>query len=99
MTEAVPNLTDRTDAVPNAFDNSYARLPGNFFTRTEPTPVEAPRLVRFNRPLAIEMGLDADALGMADPGVVVGGRTADVRIERRPLGKRGAPAAKLVAGH
>lgn len=62
MTEAAPTLTKQSDPAPIAFDNSYARLPANFFTRIEPTPVTAPRLVRFNRPLAIEMGLDADAL-------------------------------------
>lgn len=45
-----------------SFDNSYARLPEAFFAPVEPTPVEAPRLVRFNRPLAEELGLDADAL-------------------------------------
>jgi len=44
------------------FDNSYARLPDAFFAPVEPTPVEAPRLVAFNRPLAEELGLDADAL-------------------------------------
>ena len=43
-------------------DNSYARLPEAFFAPVEPTPVAAPRLVAFNRPLAEELGLDADAL-------------------------------------
>ncbi len=45
-----------------SFDNSYARLPDAFFAPAEPTPVAAPRLVKFNRPLAEELGLDADAL-------------------------------------
>jgi uncharacterized protein YdiU (UPF0061 family) len=44
------------------FDNSYARLPAPFFAAVEPTPVEAPVLLQFNRPLAVELGLDADAL-------------------------------------
>ena len=47
---------------PSAFDNSYARLPDAFFAPVDPTPVEAPRLIAFNRPLAEELGLDADAL-------------------------------------
>ena len=45
-----------------SFDNSYARLPEAFFAPVEPTPVAAPRLVSFNRPLAEELGVDADAL-------------------------------------
>lgn len=45
-----------------AFDNSYARLPDAFFAPVDPTPVEAPRLIAFNRPLALELGLDAAAL-------------------------------------
>ncbi|MFP5075765.1 protein adenylyltransferase SelO [Rhizobium sp. YIM 134829] len=44
------------------FDNSYARLPAPFFTRVEPTAVEAPVLIAFNRPLAEELGLDAAML-------------------------------------
>lgn len=44
------------------FDNSYARLPDAFFAPVDPTPVEAPRLIAFNRPLAEALGLDADAL-------------------------------------
>jgi serine/tyrosine/threonine adenylyltransferase len=44
------------------FDNSYARLPDAFFAPVDPTPVEAPRLITFNRALADELGLDADAL-------------------------------------
>ncbi|MGD9480878.1 protein adenylyltransferase SelO [Shinella sp. G-2] len=45
-----------------AFDNSYARLPDIFFAPVDPTPVEAPRLIAFNRPLAEALGLDAEAL-------------------------------------
>jgi len=40
------------------FDNSYARLPETFYARVQPTPVRAPRLVRLNRPLAEQLGLD-----------------------------------------
>jgi serine/tyrosine/threonine adenylyltransferase len=45
-----------------AFDNSYARLPERFFTRLQPTPVAAPRLVRLNTKLALELGLDPERL-------------------------------------
>lgn len=44
------------------FDNSYARLPDAFFAPVDPTPVEAPQLITFNRALAEELGLDADRL-------------------------------------
>lgn len=45
-----------------SFDNSYARLPDRFFARQEPNPVSAPRLIRINRPLAVELKLDLDWL-------------------------------------
>src|ERR671912_1099980 len=48
------------------FDNSYARLPERFFTRTAPTPVGGPRLVRLNRELALHLGLDPDRLAGPD---------------------------------
>jgi uncharacterized protein YdiU (UPF0061 family) len=44
------------------FDNSYARLPANFYARVQPTPVAEPWLIKLNRPLAGELGLDAEAL-------------------------------------
>jgi uncharacterized protein YdiU (UPF0061 family) len=47
---------------PIAFDNSYARLPAHFHAAAVPTPVSEPWLIKFNRPLAEELGLDADAL-------------------------------------
>ncbi len=52
------------DAAPRiaAFSNSYAALPERFFARIPPTPVAAPTLVAFNRPLAEELGLDVSRL-------------------------------------
>jgi uncharacterized protein YdiU (UPF0061 family) len=44
------------------FDNTYARLPDRFFARVSPTPVAEPRVIRINRPLALELGLDPEAL-------------------------------------
>jgi uncharacterized protein YdiU (UPF0061 family) len=43
-----------------AFDNSYARLPGHFYTRQSPVPVAQPRLIGLNRPLALELGFDPE---------------------------------------
>ena len=44
------------------FQNTYAALPANFFARVAPTPVSAPRLIKLNRPLARQLGLDPDLL-------------------------------------
>ena len=41
------------------FQNTYAALPANFFARVAPTPVTSPRLIKLNRPLAVQLGLDA----------------------------------------
>ena len=60
MSDTTTAAVDKTRPIP--FDNSYARLPDAFFAPVDPTPVEAPRLIAFNRPLAAELGLDADAL-------------------------------------
>lgn len=48
--------------MPFPFDNTYARLPEEFFTLIEPTPVSAPTLIALNRDLAMELGIDVDRL-------------------------------------
>lgn len=45
--------------MPIPFDNTYARLPDRFFARIDPEIAPEPQLVRLNRPLATEIGLDA----------------------------------------
>jgi uncharacterized protein YdiU (UPF0061 family) len=44
------------------FDNSYSRLPDRFYARVEPTPVIAPRLIRLNQDLALQLQLDSEWL-------------------------------------
>jgi len=39
--------------------SSYARLPERFFAHVKPTPVAAPRLLKFNHSLGADLGLDA----------------------------------------
>ncbi len=39
------------------FDNSYARLPEHFYSKTNPTPVKTPELIKFNTRLAEELGI------------------------------------------
>jgi serine/tyrosine/threonine adenylyltransferase len=72
------------------FDNSYARLPQRFFTRTTPTAVAAPRLIRLNRALAADLGLDPDALAGEEAAAVFAGN-------RIPEGAE--PIAMAYAGH
>jgi protein adenylyltransferase len=48
------------------FDNSYSRLPGRYFARLRPTPVAAPRLVRLNTKLALDLGLNPEELSTPD---------------------------------
>jgi serine/tyrosine/threonine adenylyltransferase len=60
-----------------AFDNSYARLPDRFYARLAPTPVSAPRLVKLNVALALELGLDpADLTTPEGVAMLAGNRVA-----------------------
>ncbi|MDK1375614.1 MULTISPECIES: protein adenylyltransferase SelO family protein [unclassified Sinorhizobium] len=74
---------------PFPFDNSYARLPANFFARVEPTPVAEPWLIKFNRKLAEELGLDAVALERDGAAIFSGNQV--------PSGAE--PLAMAYAGH
>jgi Uncharacterized conserved protein len=71
-------------------DNSYASLPAVLHTALSPTPVRAPRLVLFNRPLALDLGLDPDALPGLDGAEIFAGNLL-------PPGAR--PLAQAYAGH
>jgi uncharacterized protein YdiU (UPF0061 family) len=44
------------------FDNSYARLPGTFYTRVNPEKAPAPELVIINEGLAESLGLNPNIL-------------------------------------
>ena len=72
------------------FDSSYARLPDRLWAPATPTPVTAPSLLALNRPLAVEMGLDPDALA-SDAGI------AALAGNRVPDGA--TPLAQAYAGH
>ena len=59
------------------FDNSYARLPERFYARLGPTRVAAPRLAKINQPLALQLGLDPEALAApAGVEILAGNRIA-----------------------
>jgi uncharacterized protein YdiU (UPF0061 family) len=72
------------------FDNSYATLPANFYARVQPTPVVAPKLIKLNRPLAVQLGLDPDWLESPEGVEVLAGT-------RVPDGAE--PLAMAYAGH
>jgi protein adenylyltransferase len=72
------------------FENTYARLPDRFYARVAPTPVRAPRLIRLNTELALNLGLDPDWLAGRDGLEVLAGRGVPEAAE---------PIAMAYAGH
>jgi protein adenylyltransferase len=70
--------------------SSYARLPAHFYARLDPTPVVAPRLIRFNDALAAELGLDFDGLDAASLAAIFAGNVVPPGVE---------PIALAYAGH
>src|SRR5271169_3368181 len=91
MPRAGPTMNAQAKAVEFCeFDNSYARLPDRFFARLRPTPVVAPRLVRLNAKLALELGLDPEKLATPNSVEILAGN-------RVPEG--GEPLAMAYAGH
>jgi uncharacterized protein YdiU (UPF0061 family) len=70
------------------FDNSFARLPADFYARQAPQPVKAPRLVAFNDTLAPGLGIrpgEAEELTQVFAG--------------NDLPEGATPLAQLYAGH
>ncbi|HEY2213139.1 MAG TPA: YdiU family protein [Bradyrhizobium sp.] len=72
------------------FENTYAALPANFFARVAPTPVVSPKLIKLNRPLAMQLGLDPDRLSTPEGAEILAGK-------RVPDGAD--PIAMAYAGH
>lgn len=72
------------------FQNTYAGLPKSFYTKTNPTPVRAPKLVLLNEPLALFLGLDAKALKEIEGVFMLAGNTV-------PPGA--VPLAQAYGGH
>ena len=72
------------------FDNSYARLPADFYAQVAPAVVDAPQLIKVNRALAAELGIDADMLETPEGVDVLAGN-------RLPDGAE--PIAMAYAGH
>jgi uncharacterized protein YdiU (UPF0061 family) len=73
-----------------AFDNSYARLPAQFYASLAPTPVREPRLVKLNYELAQQLGLDPQELSSAIGIEILSGNRVPANA---------APLAMAYAGH
>jgi uncharacterized protein YdiU (UPF0061 family) len=73
-----------------AFDNTYARLPARFFASVSPTKVRAPRVVKVNRALAGDLGLDPDELASPEGAQMLAGNVLPAGAE---------PIALAYAGH
>ena len=72
------------------FDNTYARELEGFYVPWKATQVARPSLVKFNRELARELGLDADALDSEEGARIFAGNE---------IPEGAAPLAQAYAGH
>ena len=86
----IPKIAIDVPEVGWRFDNTYARLPQQFYTRTIPTPVRLPAMAVFNRSLAKAMGLGADVLEFDECVAVFAGNAIPQGAE---------PIAQAYAGH
>lgn len=72
------------------FDNSYARLPAEFFSPATPSAAKDPRLIAFNEDLAAELGIERQGASEAELAAVFSGVTLPAGAE---------PIATVYAGH
>ncbi|WP_141604322.1 protein adenylyltransferase SelO [Terrilactibacillus laevilacticus] len=82
-------MTKRSKAGWN-FDNSYTRLPELFFSSTNPTPVQSPKLVILNHSIATSLGLNIQELQSENGAAVFAGND---------IPEGAAPLAQAYAGH
>ena len=83
-------ITDVSSKFGWNLDNSYLRLPESFFSRLDPVTVSSPKLVMFNYPLAVSLGLNPDELqGEAGVSILAGNTVPQAAV----------PLAQAYAGH
>ncbi|MGB0608431.1 MAG: protein adenylyltransferase SelO, partial [Paracoccaceae bacterium] len=70
------------------FENSYQKLPARFYSRLDPSPAPAPKLIAFNRALAHDMGIS-------------GGNDAELAttFSGNAMPPGALPIAQVYAGH
>ena len=71
------------------FEHTYASLPARFYERVAPAVAADPKLVIFNRPLAVELGLEAEVVE----------REAALLFSGNRLPEDASPIAMAYAGH
>jgi uncharacterized protein YdiU (UPF0061 family) len=71
-------------------EHTYAQLPGALHVAVAPTPVRAPRMLVFNRRLAMELGLESERLAGSDGVQIFSGNS---------LLLGASPLAQAYAGH
>jgi uncharacterized protein YdiU (UPF0061 family) len=72
------------------FDNTYVKLPEQFYAHQKPTPVSAPQLIRVNHALAAQLGISTEWLASAQGLQILAGN--DIAPGSEPI-------ATAYAGH
>jgi serine/tyrosine/threonine adenylyltransferase len=90
MMFVMTQVANNTRSARFAFDNTFARELEGFYAPWKAEQVAQPSLVKFNRELADELGLDADALDSEEGAKIFSGNQA-------PEGSN--PLAQAYAGH
>jgi uncharacterized protein YdiU (UPF0061 family) len=72
------------------FDNTYVKLPEQFYAHQKPTPVSAPQLIRVNHALAAQLGVSTEWLASAQGLQILAGN--DIAPGSEPI-------ATAYAGH
>jgi len=72
------------------FNNTYAGLSDRFYARLLPTPVQSPKLLKFNHTLAADLGLTTSQLSAEDLAMIFSGNSIPVGAD---------PLAMAYAGH
>jgi serine/tyrosine/threonine adenylyltransferase len=84
------HVPDNSGAARFAFDNTYARELDGFYVTSKAAQVARPRLVKLNRELAEELGLDAGALDSEEGARIFAGND---------IPEGALPLAQAYAGH
>jgi uncharacterized protein YdiU (UPF0061 family) len=87
---AVQPASSAKAAMTFPFSNSYVRLPERFYARVAPTSAATPKLIRLNRELALQLGLDPDWLSTPEGVEILAGKR---------IAEGSEPIAMAYAGH
>lgn len=88
--EGVTMPNNQSNQVGWNLDNSYAKLPGTFYSKLEPNSVQSPALIKLNSTLAESLGLREEALQSQEALEVFAGNQTPEQAE---------PLAQAYAGH